>query len=103
METRLSTKCLICGQKKCKGDPLRNNDPESSLISKHLQVIFLLRNILEVPISKLIIFLKSHPKLESWLSICDKCTEMVNNCKSTYEAILEAQRKFRTVKQEIIK
>lgn len=101
-ETRELIKCLLCGLHRCNEEQFTDKTAESSLISKHLQVIFLLRNILEVPSSKLVIFLKSHPNLESWLSVCDKCTQMVNHCKSTYQSILEAQNKFRTVKQEIV-
>lgn len=95
-------KCLICGLKNSSGKQLKDNCDESSLISKHLHVIFLLRNILEVPTDKLVIFLISHPNVESWLSVCDTCSQMVNNCKSTYQAILTAQSKFRTAKQGII-
>lgn len=47
-------------------------------------------------------YLRSDTKVESWISVCDNCEQMVTSCKTIYENILTAKSQFRKVKQEII-
>ncbi len=99
----MSTKCLICYCHRANHKNIADNSSKKSLISKHLGVIFILRNIFQVPVSQLANYLKNCPKVDNWIGICDKCEDIVKGYRRIYDDLLEISRKFQEAKLGIVK
>lgn len=94
------TKCLICATPNIN---FLAPHLAPKLIEKHLKIMFLLRKVLEIPSNKLVNFLQGFPNIDDWISVCDKCETLVNQCKEFYQELWEVNRKFENGKQRIVK
>lgn len=93
-------KCLICATP---NSTFLDNWCSNKLIGNHLKVVFILRNVLNIDRDKLVKFLQGCPNINEWISVCDTCELLVNQCKELYQEALEAKRKFEKEKERIIK
>lgn len=83
----------------------RIKESESSGLSKismELHAVFLLRNIFEVPKETVQAYLKTGTNPSDWIVICKNCENVVEKGKKMFKDILDASRRFRKVKGEII-
>ncbi|ODM89249.1 putative zinc finger protein, partial [Orchesella cincta] len=77
---------------------------ENSLVDKQLEVIFILRNILQTPEKKLHQFIKQfggqlHP--EFWFQVCSVCREPVQRFFETLQAISELKKKLTRISKQL--
>lgn len=95
-----NSKCLICAT------PISNlleDQRSEKLIGKHLKIIFLLRKVLNISSDKLVQFLKCCPDIDEWISVCENCEALVNQCRELYYELLKVSRNFESGKQMVIK
>lgn len=98
--------CLICYQT-LDGGPSGSG---FSTISKELNSVFILRKILEVPLESLSDHMvdTEGTNPSEWIRLCDgtggggTCKIMVDKAKRIYKEMLDANRRFRKVKGDII-
>ncbi len=73
------------------------------LLSSNLEVIFILRKLLEVPG----VHLENHLKEcgtdpEDWIRLCDKCTELTRNARKLDAEIKKLEKQLRCVRNEVV-
>ncbi len=103
-------RCLVCYSELSSHHKIKSKDEirpgqncdKKSLLSKHLDVIFILRNIFQVPITQLSNYLKNCPKVDNWICICEKCDALVTGYRAIYNDMLDISRKIEEAKGGII-
>lgn len=110
----MSTKCIICyidlpqsWPPKKPPNILTEEVPEfkgqvqqKGLLSKHLDVIFILRNIFEMPLNQLSFFLRHCPSIENWITTCVKCGELIKNYEVIYRKCQDAKSRLIKIVKE---
>lgn len=106
MITKMSSKCVVCycdiNQCRDNGEVKHEVQTEKSLLSQYLNVIFILRDIFQVPRNQLGDYLGKHPQIESWIDTCKKCQVIVQDCRSIYSELLKVTRKLQKCKHAIV-
>ncbi len=97
---KTQSKCLICATQIC---TFPENECSEKSIVKHLKIVFLLRNVLNISSDKLVKFLEDCPNIQEWISVCDTCVKLVNQCEELYHDLLKVTRKFEKGRETVIK
>lgn len=101
----VANKCLICDADL---EPFKEREIDhssDSFLSKDLHVIFVLKNLFDIPREKVESYLAAnHGNPSEWkfVSFCGHCGEAVENAKRIYLEMLDATKIFAAVKQEIV-
>ncbi|CAL8137155.1 unnamed protein product [Orchesella dallaii] len=96
-------RCLICNLGPCfDSSSLAQHKKVSETISQHLEVIFILSKVLEVPKENLQTYLMTWGSPQVWLSMCSKCKKLVREAKSIYDEMLRSLKNFRGVQEKIV-
>lgn len=105
----VSRLCLICSSKDCcpqnkNGDYFNSpNGDNNTDISQQLNVIFLLKKLLQVPTVNLEKYLVKFGSPTNWqVSLCEQCTQLVNQAKDLHLLILENTAKLKRVQKVIV-
>lgn len=104
------TFCFICGSKECLPNEnnnfcsdTENTDNYSSAISQQLNVIFILKHLLQVPSSSLQTYLVKLGNPTKWqINLCSHCTQLINQAKDLHFLILKISSKLKNVQKEIV-
>ncbi len=95
--------CLVCCSKVDIGqNQIKNDTIPHPQLSKNLSVIFLLRNLLQVPIAQVEKNLKEYGNPENWINLCDQCTELTRQAEEMYLQIVKIDREFRSIRNLIV-
>lgn len=76
---------------------------DSSLLSKNLEVIFILRNLLEVPslhLENQLIDCSSDPC--DWIKLCDQCTQLTRKARELDQKIKKIEKQLRCVRKQVV-
>lgn len=92
--------CLIC----CSNVDTNKNHESSKteLISKNVQVIFLLRNLLQVPSFQLERNLKEYGNPETWICLCEQCTRLITQALDLHFQVIKITKKLKSLKKLIV-
>ncbi|ODM96892.1 putative zinc finger protein [Orchesella cincta] len=93
-------RCLICNSVNSNSLTQHEN---SEKIAEQLKVIFLLRNVLEVPKENLSTYLMTWGSPQFWIASCSKCNKLIDEARSVYDDMLSSLNRFRVVKQKIVR
>jgi len=86
--------CLICGSSVSQLDNTKSANVSG--ISQQLNVIFILRNLLQVPNHQLHKFLTKCENPENWISLCDdQCSQLIQEAWDTHLQIVKLSRKLK--------
>ncbi len=85
--------CLVCFSKVDRSKLPKQN----SLLSSSLNVIFLLRNLLQVPSEILIGNFKKCGSPAYWISLCEKCSELSSQAMEHHLQILKLVNQLRSL------
>lgn len=96
--------CLICGRKQKEFSTKGGDDDTDniSIISKQLTVIFILRNVLQVPTSQLQSYLENLGNPDDWITLCEQCTKLTNEACSLHFQILKISSNLKALRNEIV-
>lgn len=93
--------CLICNQPT---NELIKRRRKGSTISDQLHVIFVLRQLLQIPVERIERYLEasgeSNP--DSWISLCGGCDEETKKARAVFEELVKANKKFQEIQQKAV-
>lgn len=106
-DTGATEKCLICHCKSFDNAnavcPAESQLPLADNLSKNAEIVFILKEVLEMPAERLECYLRSGLNPESWLQICKICDQaFVQNCWKWWRELWEIRRKFDSARLELI-
>ncbi len=92
-EEKLGDFCLVCFSKVDRSKVPKQN----SLLSNNLNVIFILRNLLQVPSEILIDNFKKCGSPAYWISLCENCSQLTGQAMEHHLQILELVNQLRSI------
>lgn len=100
-------RCLLCYTDKVDsglGTTQWNNPGSSSTIpaAPQLPVVFILRNLLEVPGHKIDEYLHNFGSPDHWVKLCSNCGVLVNHANSIYQQLIQISRLFNDTKRKVV-
>lgn len=109
-------RCVVCyagllrggeieGSKRARLEGLsKEADIKGNLIDQQTTVIFILRNILEIPIETVCELLgKAGENPGEWIKTCEKCYELIDKAREIFGELLKVQHRFRRVQEQIVR
>ncbi len=99
--------CLICGCWCADVDQSHHHSANISNkkypgISKQLNVIFILKNLLQLPNNQLHKFLKNYGNSENWISLCAQCTQLTEESRKLHLQIVQVTRELKGYQKLIV-
>ncbi len=92
--------CVVCCSKVQLNQSVDKN--KDQLLSTNLRVIFLLRNLLQVPDSQLEENLRDCGDPVDWVRLCEQCSQLTRQAEKLHWTILKTNEQLRSVQQLIV-
>lgn len=89
--------CLACGSK-----VHEKENENTQRLSKNLSVIFLMRNLLQVPERQVEGNFREYGNPENWIRLCDQCIELTRKAEDLYCKIVKIEKELRNVRKLIV-
>ncbi len=80
------------GNRNCSEEPLADN----------LKVVFLLKNLFEVPNEKLEYYLENFGNPSTWAKLCAKCQKLVEEARAIWVNLLRAVKQFAEIRCKVV-
>lgn len=78
------------------------NCSSGKALGDNLKVIFLLKNLFEVPNSKLEYYLENFGNPASWARLCVKCQKLIEEARENWLNVLRAVKQFAGIRSKVI-
>lgn len=91
--------CLVCGSK----ISLHQTETDNGhFLSKNFSVIFLMRNLLQLPVGQVEWNLKDFGNPENWITLCENCSELTRKGEKLYQKIVKINKELKLIRNKIV-